>query len=99
MRRRDRPFHDMPARPGVTRHGSLRNRTSSEHAVGAHAGIAVGDPHAGHAMQAALPPEVAFPYGFPKPGACRVFVQVKLAVKVETAAFDVTVQPAPGRPL
>jgi len=65
----------------------------------ANAGIAAGDPHAGHALQPALPPDVAFPYGFPKPGAYRVFVQVKLADKVETGAFDVTVEPAPSRPL
>jgi hypothetical protein len=65
----------------------------------ANAGVAAGDPHAGHAMQATLPPDVAFPYGFPKPGAYRVFVQVKLADRVETGAFDVTVEPAPGRPL
>ena len=65
----------------------------------ANTGIAAGDPHAGHAMQAALPPDVAFPYGFPKPGAYRVFVQVKLSGKIETGAFDVTVEPAPSRPL
>lgn len=65
----------------------------------ANAGAAAGDPHAGHAMQAALPPDVVFPYGFPKPGAYRVFVQVKLAGKVETGAFDVTVEPEPSRPL
>lgn len=65
----------------------------------ANAGIAAGDPHAGHAMHAALPPDVAFPYGFPRPGAYRVFVQVKLAGKVETGAFDVTVEPRPGGPL
>jgi len=63
----------------------------------ANAGVAAGDPHAGHAMQVALPPDVAFPYGFPKPGAYRVFVQVKLAGKIETGAFDVTVEPGPRR--
>src|SRR6185295_18364409 len=60
----------------------------------ANAGVAAGDPHAGHEMSAALPPDVAFPYGFPRPGAYRVFVQVKLADRVETGAFDVTVEPA-----
>lgn len=49
------------------------------------------DPHAGHAMpmtESRLPAEVAFPYGFPKPGAYRVFVQVKRAGQVETGVFD-----------
>jgi hypothetical protein len=60
----------------------------------ANAGIGATDPHAGHAMHPALPPDVAFPYGFPKPGPYRVFVQIKRAGHVETGAFDVTVDPA-----
>ena len=37
-------------------------------------------------------PEISFPYGFPKPGRYRVFVQVKRAGQIETAVFDVAVE-------
>ena len=50
------------------------------------------DPHAGHAGGDGLPAEVSFPYGFPRPGAYRIFVQIKRAGKVETGVFDVAVQ-------
>ena len=35
-----------------------------------------------------LPAEVAFPYGFPKPGLYRIFVQVKRAGRIETGVFN-----------
>jgi hypothetical protein len=48
---------------------------------------------AGHQMtHSGLPAEVSFPYGFPKAGAYRIFVQVKSAGKVETGIFDTRVE-------
>ncbi len=35
-----------------------------------------------------LSPSLAFPFGFPRPGDYRVFVQIKRAGVIETAAFD-----------
>jgi hypothetical protein len=39
-----------------------------------------------------LEPQVSFPYGFPKAGDYRIFVQVKRAGQVETGVFDAHVQ-------
>ena len=39
-----------------------------------------------------IPAEVTFPYGFPKPGPYRVFVQMKRAGQVVTGAFSVRVE-------
>jgi hypothetical protein len=41
-----------------------------------------------HGEMHALPAELAFPYGFPKPGDYRLFVQVKRHGQVETGVFD-----------
>lgn len=51
------------------------------------------NPHAGHMMTPeALPDSVSFPYGFPMPGAYRIFVQVKHGGRIETGVFDTRVE-------
>jgi hypothetical protein len=52
-----------------------------------------GNPHAGHMMmQSGLPSEVSFPYGFPKPGRYRIYVQMKRAGHIDTGVFDANVE-------
>ena len=57
-------------------------------------------PHAGHApddvsqtFKSASSAEITFPYGFPRAGHYRLFVQVKRAGRVETGVFDARVEP------
>ncbi len=51
---------------------------------------------AGMAMPAAsapkFGPEISFPYGFPKPGLYRIFVQIKRAGEIQTGIFEANVQ-------
>ncbi|HMC61702.1 MAG TPA: hypothetical protein VKJ01_21095, partial [Candidatus Solibacter sp.] len=51
------------------------------------------NPHAGMTMQSGLPAEASFPYGFPKPGAYRIFVQMKRAGEIVTGVFDAQAEP------
>jgi hypothetical protein len=39
-----------------------------------------------------IAPDISVPYGFPKPGVYRVFIQVKRAGQIETAVFNATVR-------
>ena len=39
-----------------------------------------------------IAPELSMPYGFPKPGLYRIFLQFKRAGRIETASFDAHVQ-------
>ncbi len=51
--------------------------------------------HAGMSMalaNAAMPAKLSFPYGFPRPGEYRIFVQIKRAGEIETGVFDARVQ-------
>jgi hypothetical protein len=62
--------------------------------TGPNAGPANPEPgsHAGMVMpEENLPAELSFPYGFPKPGTYRIFVQIKRAGRVETGVFDARV--------
>jgi hypothetical protein len=47
--------------------------------------------HAGHTMGDQFPAEASFPYGFPTPGAYRIYVQIKREGRVETGIFDAQV--------
>jgi hypothetical protein len=42
-------------------------------------------------LSSRLAPEISFPYGFPKPGRYRIFVQIKRSGRIETAVFDARV--------
>jgi len=39
-----------------------------------------------------ISPDLSIPYGFPKPGLYRIFVQFKRGGAIETASFDTRVQ-------
>jgi hypothetical protein len=54
-------------------------------------GGAGGHPMAGMKMESARPGTLSFPYEFPQPGRYRLWVQVKIGGKVQTAVFDAEV--------
>ncbi len=104
------PVHDLEFYMGMPGHAAFVSTDLSVfahvHPSGsvpmAALAIAQPDPHAMHTMHGmkmddpGLPPVVSFPYGFPKAGNYRIFVQVKRAGRVETGIFDAKVaEPKP----
>ncbi len=57
-------------------------------------GVAAPMDHTHHAGMT-FGPKLGFPYAFPRAGDYRVFIQIKKDGRIETAAFDVTVDPRP----
>jgi hypothetical protein len=96
------PAPDMELYMGMQGHAAFVNPDGSVFAHVHPSGTApmaalslAGDanPHAGHAMMmSGIPPEASFPYGFPKPGAYRIIVQMKRGGMVETGVFDARVE-------
>ncbi|MEP7363474.1 MAG: hypothetical protein ABI972_09485 [Acidobacteriota bacterium] len=96
------PARDMELYMGMPGHAAIIRRDRSVFAH-VHPGGSVpmaslaltaeakANPHAMHHM-GEIPPEVSFPYGFPKPGGYRIIVQMKHGGAIETALFDVDVR-------
>jgi hypothetical protein len=95
------PTGDLELYMGMLGHAAIMTRNldvfAHVHPTGSvpMASLAAVDPHALHHHDApAGPSDVSFPWGFPKSGEYRVFVQIKRLGRVETAAFDFTVKAA-----
>jgi len=71
-----------------------KNSAAGNAAPGADPGLNAGKDMRSMSMPMASPSdEVSFPYGFPKPGEYRLFVQMKRGGTIETGVFDTQVVP------
>jgi hypothetical protein len=76
-----------------------KNSPQGNSGANAQAGVNAGDDMRGAGMSGtamSMDPrsaEVSFPYGFPKPGYYRLFVQMKRGGTIETGVFDTLVLP------
>lgn len=65
----------------------------AQQSLGASSEMEMSDMQGMKMQPSAFGPDVSFPYGFPKAGDYRLFVQVKRNGQVQTGVFDVAVQP------
>ena len=97
-----RPATDLEPYMGMAAHAEFINADSSVfahvHPSGtvpmASLGLtaATANAHESHGMMMHNSAQLGFPYGFPKPGRYRMFIQIQRAAHPETAAFDFDVQ-------
>jgi hypothetical protein len=84
------PPADMQLYLGMAAHAAV---VKTDGSIFAHIHPAGTLPMAGMEMSDAPSSEVSFPFGFPSAGGYRVFVQMKHGATIETADFNLSVNP------